>query len=64
MRASAPDIEQLLADKRKIETVLLAAVREALVRHKRAANPVAVWRDGKVEWVAPDRLEISDERAA
>ena len=29
------------------------AVQEALARHKQAGNPVAVWRDGQVAWVAP-----------
>jgi len=32
------------------------AVREALALHKRAGNPVAVWRDGKVQWIAPEDI--------
>jgi hypothetical protein len=27
------------------------AVREALLQHKRAGNPVAVWRERRVVWV-------------
>ena len=45
------DVEQILADRSKIEAALRAAVREALAFHKQAGNPVAVWRDGKVEWM-------------
>lgn len=34
------------------------AVREALLMHKRAGNPVAVWRDGKVVLLQPDEIEL------
>lgn len=34
------------------------AVREALLKHKRAGNPVAVWRDGKVVLLQPDEIEL------
>ncbi len=35
------------------------AVREALLMHKRAGNPVPIDRDGKMIWLQPD--EIDDE---
>ena len=31
-------------------------VREALARHKRAGNPVAVWRDGRVQWIQAEDI--------
>jgi hypothetical protein len=37
---------------------LQQAVREALLDHKRAGNPVPVWRDGRVAWIAPNDIEI------
>ena len=36
------------------------AVREALLSHKRAGNPVAVWRNGRVEWIQPDDIPVDD----
>jgi hypothetical protein len=36
------------------------AVREALALHKRMGNPVAVWRDGKVEWIQPEDIPTDD----
>lgn len=35
---------------------LRLAVQEALMMHKRAGNPVATWRDGKVEWIQPEDI--------
>lgn len=32
------------------------AVREALAQHKRAGNPVAVWRNGRVEWIRAEDI--------
>ena len=37
------------------------AVRQALLMHKRAGNPVAVYRDGKVVLLQPDEINIEDE---
>jgi len=34
------------------------AVREALLMHKRAGNPVVVERDGKMVILKPDEIEV------
>jgi hypothetical protein len=33
------------------------AVEEAVRDHKRAGNPIAEWRDGRVVLVPPDQIE-------
>ncbi|HKP69456.1 MAG TPA: hypothetical protein VJV05_09240 [Pyrinomonadaceae bacterium] len=33
------------------------AVREALLMHKRAGNPVPIERDGKLVWLQPEDIE-------
>jgi len=45
------DIERILAEAQ-------LAVREALAEHRRAGNPVAVWRNGRVEWIPPEEIPI------
>ena len=40
----------------RILKAMRAAVREALLQHKRLGNPVAVWRDGHVVWLAPEEI--------
>ncbi len=50
------DLEQILADHGKIEAALRAAVQAAIAQHKRAGNPIAVWRDDKVVWLSPEEI--------
>lgn len=40
----------------RILRALRRAVREALQDHKRAGNPVAIWRNGRVEWIPPEDI--------
>ena len=55
------DIGQLLDDREGMDRALARAVRQAVLQHKRAGNPVAIWRDGKVVWVNPDEIELPHE---
>jgi hypothetical protein len=48
------DTERILFEVRQ-------AVREALARHRRDGHPVAVWRNGRVEWIPAS--EIPEEHA-
>jgi hypothetical protein len=49
-------ISVLLADREKINQALAKAVQDALLKHKQAGNPVAIWRDGKVVWIPPEEI--------
>lgn len=40
----------------RILQALQQAVYEALLDHKRAGNPVAIWQDGAVKWIAPNDI--------
>ena len=40
----------------EIQQAMKQAVREALMRHKQAGNPVATWRDGRVVWIPPEEI--------
>ncbi len=41
-----------------IEAALRRATRDALLAHKRAGVPIAVWRDGKVVTIPAEEIEI------
>lgn len=45
----------------RIEAALRRAVRAALLEHKRAGNPICVWEDGRVVWIAPEDIVVEDE---
>jgi hypothetical protein len=49
-------IRELLADNSLIDEAIRRGIREAVLAHARAGNPVATWRDGKVVWVQPDEI--------
>ncbi len=55
------DIGKLFNDREGMDRALAKAVRQALLQHKRAGNPVVTWRDGKVVWVEPEDIEVSEE---
>ena len=40
---------------------LRQAVQEALLQHKRDGNPVAVWRNARVEWIQPEDIPVPTE---
>jgi hypothetical protein len=47
----------------RILRAMAEAVREALLVHKRLGNPVAVWRDGHVVWLAPEEIPVGPDDA-
>lgn len=49
-------ILRLFMDGRLIEQALQRAVRDALIRHKKLGESVAVWRDGKAVILPPEEI--------
>lgn len=43
-------------DTARIQESLALSVQEALAQHKQVGKPVAVWRDGRVEWIPPGEI--------
>ena len=55
-----PNIDALFEDGREIDAAIAKAVREAILEHKRAGNPIAVWQDGRVVWIPPDEITVDE----
>jgi len=55
-RKPAPCPAERVEDSARALREMRRAVQEALIRHKRLGNPVAVWRDGKVVWIPPEEI--------
>jgi len=58
--ATKPSLSERLLDIGLIQGAIARAVRAALLRHKQAGNPIAVWQDGQVVWIAPEDIPIED----
>ena len=51
-------IAEAFSDPDKITNALAQGVREALIKHKLAGNPIVVWRDGKIVLIKPEDIVI------
>lgn len=51
-----PDIDRIFEEGVEIDRAFDRAVREALLMHKRAGNPIAVWKNGKVVWIPANKI--------
>ncbi|TVM04270.1 MAG: hypothetical protein CV087_01120 [Candidatus Brocadia sp. WS118] len=51
-------ISEAFANPGKITHALTQGVREALVKHKQAGNPVVVWHNGKIVWLKPEEIPV------
>jgi hypothetical protein len=51
------DIHAIIGDGRLIDAAMTKAAWEALRVHREAGQPLAIWRDGRVAWVSPDKFE-------
>jgi len=43
---------------RMAEKALKRAVKEALLDHKLAGNPIAIWKNGRVVWISPEKIPV------
>lgn len=49
-------IAEVFADPDKVTKALAQGVRDALLKHKQAGNPIVIWRDGKIIWLKPEEF--------
>lgn len=49
-------IKEILSDEKQITATLQRAVREAVEAHRRAGNPIAVWKNGKAVLIKPEEI--------
>ena len=51
-------IDSVFQSDTAVNEALAIAVAEALERHKRAGEPIAVWRGGKVVWIDAKDIRV------
>ena len=54
----------LIAEEKAVDEAMRKAMRHALLTHKRAGNPIASWKDGKVVIIPAEEIPIEEEMDA
>lgn len=55
---NADRITEFFQNPAKVTEALQLGVKDALLKHKQAGNPVCEWKDGKVIWVSPENIPV------
>lgn len=59
MSKEVRDITEILLDHVAVQKAIRKGVRKAIQAHKRANQPLVIWRNGRIEWVEASRLKTS-----
>lgn len=51
-------IDKIFEEGTLIDEALRRGVADALLQHKRAGNPIVVWRDNALVWLTPEEIPI------
>jgi hypothetical protein len=52
------DIDKILVEGTEIDKAVKKAVKEAVLRHKQAGNPIVVMKDGQMAWLKPEEIQV------
>jgi len=50
------DIAKLFNDPDKLTIIIQSGIRDALLKHKQAGNPICEWKTDKVVWISPENI--------
>jgi hypothetical protein len=50
------EISRVFNDADIVTSAIQAGINAALLKHKQLGNPICIWRDGKVMWIAPENI--------
>lgn len=51
------DIGRILTEGTEIDEAVAKAVKEAVLKHKLAGNPIVGMKDGKMVWLKPEEIQ-------
>lgn len=57
------EISKVFNDPMKITEVIQEGIQAALMKHKQAGNPICEWRNDKVHWISPEKIDIKRKKA-
>jgi hypothetical protein len=56
--AAKKDIGTIFVEGTEIDDAVKKAVREAVLKHKQAGNPIVGMKDGKMVWLKPEEIQV------
>ncbi len=62
MSETKKNIDDIFSNGKEIDEALQKAVREALLQHKKAGNPVVSWEEGKIVWIQPEDIIVEENK--
>jgi len=60
IRRDRPNIAALMAKGTPIDEALTRGIREALLRHKRLGQSIAIWRNGRPVLIPPEEIPVDE----
>lgn len=55
--AAKKDIGKIISEGTAIDEAVKKAVKEAVLKHKQAGNPIVGMKDGKMVWLRPEEIK-------
>jgi hypothetical protein len=52
------DIDKILGEGTEIDEAVKRAVKEAVLRHKQAGNPIVGMKNGQMVWLKPEEIQV------
>jgi isoaspartyl peptidase/L-asparaginase-like protein (Ntn-hydrolase superfamily) len=52
------DIGKIIAEGTQIDEAVKQAVKEAVLKHKQAGNPIVGMKDGQMVWIKPQEISV------
>lgn len=50
------DIGKIISEGTQIDEAVKQAVKEAVLKHKQAGNPIVAMKDGQMVWIRPEEI--------
>jgi hypothetical protein len=60
-RKNKDHISEIMNDPERVRLIIQSAINDALLKHKQAGNSVCELRDGKVVWINPKDIVVSNK---
>ena len=54
-------ILEIMSDAEKVRQIIQSGIKDALLKHKQAGNPICGWKNGKVYWIEAKNISVNGD---